>query len=174
MTTDHYSYSARIIGGAFGIKELHRFRDDFRLIIETTDRFQEWEDNKNQLRQQIIEGRDAARSSNIHLYSDFIGGIGAILAIIPISSFPIFTTIASLLLIVLGRIQRGMVEILIYENPYDERRINRLKFMSAWNRGAMGTWKSYLILIIGPLIRFEFGGYLIALLILDEEVNKSK
>ncbi|MFD1642193.1 hypothetical protein [Halohasta litorea] len=172
MTKDEYSYSAKFIGSLFDTPALHRFREDFRLIIEKTDRFQNWDDDKATLRRQIIDGRDAARNSRIHLYSDFIGIVGAVLSLIPSSPFSVLTAIAGLLFILLGRIQQGMVEILVYDDPYDERQINRLKFMSAWNRGAMGTWKSYLILIIGPLIRFEFAGYLVALLIIDAEVNE--
>lgn len=150
-----------------GEEHIIQFREDLKwLIYENNSKFNRWEEKNIVLKQQVSEGLKEARSTRWNFYAFLIGIIGIFVGLF--GPFGVAVSAISLLLSLIGGLHKVTVEILAFENPHRQYRNRRLKFMSAWNRGVMTSWKAILVLPLGILVRYTPKRYKFALWFLDD------
>lgn len=155
------------IDRTIGEEHIVQFREDLkRPIFEHNTKFNQWEEKNMVLKQQAHDGLQEARSTRWNKYAFWLGVVGVILGVFgPIGTLP---SVASLFLSFVGGLHKVTVDILAFDQPHREYRNRRLKFMSAWNRGVMTSWKAMLILPLGIFVRYTPDRYRLALWVLDD------
>ena len=163
-----YSLPGRIMDRIFGSDSIHDFRRRIEQFAVDSGKMNNWEDSAPALRKQIKRGHEEAMSSRIDHLATVISVIGPVIVLTPSLSPNTYFALLSLILIPITGARKGAVEIMIYEDSIGIRDKSRLKFMSAWNRGPMNSWKAYTMLAIGPCIALSPKGYKLAMSLLTE------
>ena len=163
-----YSLSGRIMDRIFGSEQIHDFRGRVRQYAIDSGKMDDWKDDPPALRRQIKRGHEEAMSSRIDHIAAVLSAVGPIIILAPNLSPNTYLALISLILIPITGARKGAVEIMIYEDSIGVRNRSKLKFMSAWNRGPMNSWKAYTMLAIGPCVAISPKGYKIAMSLLTE------
>lgn len=155
------------IDWVIGEEHIIRFREDLKwLIYENNSKFNNWDEQNRVLKRQAYEGFQTARKTQWNKYAMGLGILGVIFGVIgPLGAV---LSIGSLLITMFSGLHKISVDFLVFDRPYREYRNRRLKFMSAWNRGVMTSWKAVMILPLGMLVRYTPEKYKIGLWVLDE------
>lgn len=156
-----------IIDQTIGEEFIVQFREDFkRLIYENNEKFNRWTESNPTLKKQAFDGLNEAQSNRWNKWAVWIGFLGILLGWLGWVTTAV--SILSVIFTFVGGLHKLTVDILAFDRPYREHRNNRLKFMSAWNRGVMTSWKAVLILPLGVFIRYTPGAYKIGIWYLDD------
>jgi hypothetical protein len=162
----------RAIERTIGTDHIVQFREDFKwLFYEKSEKFNRWQESSPALKQQAADGLTKARSTEWNSYALWLGLLGLVVGLIGVTPFATGFTLLSLVVSGFGGLHKVSVDMLVFHHPYQERRSQRLKFMSAWNRGVMTSWKAVLVLPLGLLIRTAPQGYKLGLWVIEDLIE---
>jgi hypothetical protein len=167
---DNYGFIFFSIDRTIGVENIQRFREDLKeIVLEKMDKFHRWGENTKKLKREGLEAAQRARETKWDKVGFLLGLVGAFTFFLPI--IPTVASFAGVLLSIVTGIRRAAVEILLYENPYELRSRDNVKFACAWNR-AMDGWTSLLVCPLGILAVLAPQGYRIGLWIIADEIDR--
>lgn len=171
MSTLDRSPIYRAIDRTIGTEHIVQFREDLKwLFYEKSEKFNRWQESSPTLKRQAADGLAEARSTRWNSYAFWLG-LGLLVGLIGVTPFSTGFTLLSLVVSVFGGLHKVSVDVLAFHHPYRERRHQRLKFMSAWNRGIMTSWKAVLILPLGLFNRLVPQGYRLGLWVVEDFIE---
>lgn len=157
------------IDRTIGVKNAQRFRDDLKVIVtEKMTKFHRWDENTKKLKREGLEAAQRARETKLDRIGLILGLLGALTFFLPI--IPRVASFAGISLSLITAFRRVAVEILLYENPYELRSRENVKFACAWNR-AMDGWTSFLVVPLGIIAVLAPRGYRLGLWIIGDEID---
>lgn len=166
---DNYGFIFFAIDRTIGVKNAQRFREDLKgIAIEKMTKLHRWDKNTKELKREGLEAAQRARETKLDKIGFFFGVVGILTFFLPV--IPTVTSFAGVVLSVITAFRRVAVEILLYDNPYEIRTRENVKFACAWNR-AMNGWTSLLVVPLGILAVLAPEGYRIGLWIVEDEID---
>lgn len=157
------------IDRTIGVENIQRFRKDLKaIVIEKMEKFHRWDTKTRTLRREGLKAARQARKTKLDRVGFVLGFIGALTFFLPI--IPTVASFAGVTLSVITAFRRVAIEILLYEDPYQFRSRENVKFACAWNR-AMDGWTSFLVVPLGIIAVLAPRGYRLGLWIIDDKIN---
>jgi hypothetical protein len=159
----------KTIDKVIGVKYIQGFREDFKRIYEEkSTKFRRWSADKRELQREALDAAKRAKQSKWDKYSFWLSVVAIATAVLPV--IPTAISILGVVISVITGFRRAAVEVLLYENPYQLRGMNNVKFACAWNR-AMSGWTSIAIVPIGFLAKVAPQGYRLGLWVISAEAE---
>lgn len=160
----------KAIDRTIGAENIRRFREDFKeIVFEKHEKFQRWHDDPKKLKSEALEAADRARGTKLDKIAFWFGILGALTVSIP--TVPTIASVIGVVLSLVTGIRRAAVGILLYENPYEFRHPDNVKFACVWNR-AMDGWTSLLIVPVGAFVVTTPEAYRLGLWIITDHVEE--
>ena len=153
-----------------GVKNARRFREDLKeIVFQKMEKFHRWSKGTKELKREGLEAAQRARETRLDKVGFLAGVVSALTFFLPI--IPSVASFVGVLLSIVTGLRRVAVEILLYENPYEIRDRDNVKFACAWNRSMDGL-TSLLVVPLGILAVLAPRGYRIGLWIIADEVDE--
>lgn len=166
---DAHGWLHRAIDRSIGVENVRRVRDDLQeIIFEKSEKFQRWNADEEKTQRRALEAANRAKESKWDKIAFWLGAIGVFAFFVPI--VPHIAGIAGLIVSLFSGVRRVAVEVLIYENPYQFRHPDNLKFAYAWNE-AMDGGTSLLLIPMGILVRSVPNSYRIAMWVMADVIE---
>lgn len=172
MTTeaDAYGWIYRVIDWSVGAENIRQMREDLQeIIFEKSKKFQRWDADKEKVQHRALEAANRAKESKWDKIAFWLGIIGVLTFFVPI--VPHIAGIAGILVSLFSGVRRAAVEVLIYENPYQFRHPDNVKFAYAWNDAMNGATSLWLI-PMGMVVRRYPDGYRLAMWVITDVVEE--
>ena len=160
----------KAIDWSVGVENVRQMREDLQEItFEKSEKFQRWNANKEKAQRKALEAANRAKESKWDKIVFWSGAISTLTFFVPV--VPHIAGIVGLILSLFSGVRRVAVEVLIYENPYQFRHPDNIKFAYAWNE-AMDGATSLLLIPMGVLVRSVPDSYRLALWVMADVIEE--